>query len=370
VVPLRGDASLNVSRRRGLLTLLAVAVGGRVMAERPLMAAGLQLSNAPGAAIHVAGAPFPSLEGGTGWLNGPPLSAEALRGKVVLVDFWTYTCINWRRQLPYVRAWAEKYKSQGLVVIGVHTPEFPFEKDVANVRQAVQDMGVPYPVVLDSDYAIWRRFENEYWPALYFIDAAGRIRHRRFGEGDYGRSEKVLQRLLAEAGHGDAGRGLVAVHGVGAEAAADTDELRSPETYIGFGHGGNAAAVLSGRAASGSGASRLRLNDWSLSGDWSVHAGVAVLDRADGGIAYRFHARDVHLVMGPTKRRSAIRFRLSLDGAAPGAAHGLDVDAEGNGTVTSPRMYQLLRQPVPIRDRLLEIRFLDPGLEAYSFTFG
>jgi thiol-disulfide isomerase/thioredoxin len=250
-----------VKRRRDLLALLAMVAGAPAIAQRPAVLGAANLSNAFGAAIHVAGDAFPSLEGGTGWLNGPPLSPQALRGRVVLVDFWTYTCINWRRQLPFVRAWAEKYKAQGLVVIGVHTPEFPFEKDVANVRQAVQEMGVPYPVVLDGDYAIWRRFENEYWPALYFIDAAGRIRHRRFGEGDYGRSERVLQRLLAEAGHPDAGHERVAVEGLGAEAPADTGELRSPETYIGFGGGGNAAAVLSGRVVSDQSISLLRLND-------------------------------------------------------------------------------------------------------------
>ena len=309
----------------------------------------------------------------TGWLNSQPLTPAGLRGKVVLIDFWTYTCINWLRTLPYVRAWAEKYKDQGLVVIGVHSPEFAFEKNVDNVRRAVQDMRVDYPVAIDSDHAIWRAFRNQYWPALYFIDAQGRIRHHQFGEGEYEQSERILQQLLAEAGASGIGRELVSVEGRGAEVAADWGNLKSPENYVGYQRTENFAspggAVL-GKRRVYSAPARLSLNQWALSGEWTVTDQATVLNKANGRIAYRFHARDLHLVMGPAMRGAPVRFRVLIDGQPPGAAHGFDVDEQGNGTVTEQRLYQLIRQPKPIADRQFEIEFLDPGVEAYAFTFG
>ena len=316
---------------------------------------------------------FPSLGGATEWLNSQPLTPAGLRGKVVLIDFWTYTCINWLRTLPYVRAWAEKYKDQGLVVIGVHTPEFAFEKNVDNVRRAAKEMRIEYPIAIDSDYAVWRAFKNNYWPALYFIDAQGRIRHHQFGEGEYEQSEKVIQQLLAEAGSAAIGRELVSVDARGVEAAADWGNLRSPENYVGYERTENFAspggAVLNKRHVYAVPA-RLGLNQWALSGDWTVEKQAAVLNKANGRIAYRFHARDLHLVMGPAARGTSVRFRVLIDGQPPGAAHGVDVDEQGNGTVTEQRLYQLIRQPQPIADRQFEIEFLDPGVEAYAFTFG
>jgi thiol-disulfide isomerase/thioredoxin len=328
------------------------------------------------AAIHprlpIEGA-MPSLGGATGWLNSQPLTAADLRGKVVLIDFWTYTCINWLRQLPYVRAWAEKYKDQGLVVIGVHTPEFAFERDLDNVRRAARDMRVDYPIAIDSDYTIWRAFNNSYWPALYFVDSQGHIRHHHFGEGAYEESEMILQQLLEEAGIEGIGRELVAVDARGAEAAADWGSLRSPENYVGYERTENFAspggAVLDEPRAYDTPA-RLRLNHWALSGDWTVEQQATVLNKANGRIAYRFHARDLHLVMGPAARGTSVRFRVLIDGQPPGAAHGIDVDEQGNGTVAEQRLYQLIRQPKPIADRQFEIEFLDSGVEAYCFTFG
>jgi thiol-disulfide isomerase/thioredoxin len=316
---------------------------------------------------------FPSLGGATEWLNSPPLTAAGLRGRVVLIDFWTYTCINWLRTLPYVRAWAEKYKDQGLVVIGVHAPEFEFEKNLHNVRRAVKDMRVDYPVAVDSDHAVWRAFNNAYWPALYVVDAQGHIRHHHFGEGEYERSEMILQQLLAEAGARGIGRDLVAVDGRGAEAAADWGSLKSPENYVGFERTENFAspggAVLGTRRTYAAPA-RLKLNQWALSGEWTMEKQATVLNKANGRIAYRFHARDLHLVMGPAARGAPVRFRVLIDGQPPGAAHGLDIDDRGYGTVSEQRLYQLIRQPKPIADRQFEIEFLDPGVEAFAFTFG
>ena len=316
---------------------------------------------------------MPSLGGATGWLNSQQLTGADLRGKVVLVDFWTYSCINWLRTLPYVRAWAEKYKDQGLVVIGVHTPEFGFERDVDNVRWAMKDMKIDYPVALDSDYAIWRAFKNQYWPALYFVDAKGRIRHHQFGEGDYEQSERILQQLLAEAGNRDVGRELVSPDARGTEAAADWDNLKSPENYVGYDRTENFASpggLASDTRRVYAAPARLRLNQWALAGEWTVGPQATALGKANGRIAYRFHARDLHLVMGPATRGTSVRFRVLIDGAPPGAAHGLDVDALGNGTVTEQRLYQLIRQQHPIADRQFEIEFLDPGVEAFVFTFG
>ena len=280
---------------------------------------------------------LPSLGSATEWLNSPPLTASGLRGKVVLIDVWTYTCINWLRQLPYVRAWAEKYKNQGLVVIGVHAPEFAFEKNVDNVRRAAREMKINYPIAIDNDYAIWRALKNQYWPALYFVDAQGKIRHHHFGEGEYERSERVIQQLLSEAGMRGIGQELVSVDARGAEVAADWGSLKSPENYVGYERTENFAspggAVLDKRRVYAVPA-RLRLNQWALSGDWTVQKQATVLNKANGRIAYRFHARDLHLVMGPAARGTSVRFRVLIDGQPPGAAHGIDVDDKGNGTVS------------------------------------
>jgi len=307
------------------------------------------------------------------WINSHPLTAAGLRGKVVVIDFWTYTCINWRRSLPYVRAWSEKYKDRGLVVVGVHTPEFAFEKDVDNVRRAVQDMRIDYPIAVDSNYAIWRAFKNQYWPALYFIDAQGRVRHHQFGEGEYGQSELIIQQLLKESGVDGISHDPVAVDARGAEAAADWRSLKSRENYVGYERTENFASP--GGAAPDvrrvyTVPAALKLNEWALSGEWTMAKQGIVLNKANGRIAYRFHARDLHLVMGPLARGASVRFRVLIDGQSPGAAHGLDVDAQGNGTITEQRMYQLIRQPQPIADRQFEIEFLDPGAEAFAFTFG
>jgi thiol-disulfide isomerase/thioredoxin len=308
----------------------------------------------------------------TEWLNSPRLRPESLSGKVVLVNFWTYTCINWLRTLPYVRAWAEKYK-QGLVVVGVHTPEFAFEHDIDNVRRAVRQMRIEYPIAIDNDYAIWRAFDNHYWPALYLVDGRGRVREHQFGEGEYDTSERAIQRLLKEAGASGVSDGLVSVDGSGFEAAADWSSLKSPETYIGYDRTQNFASPDAARLdqrRTYRAPSQLALNQWSLAGDWTIGRTAAVLNKAPGQILYRFHSRDVHLVMGRSRPESAVPFRVTIDGQPPGAAHGLDVDAGGNGTVREQRLYQLARQPKPIVDRTFAIDFLDAGVEAFSFTFG
>ena len=301
-----------------------------------------------------------SLSYATEWINSPPLSAEGLRGRVVLVQFWTYSCLYWIRTLPHVRAWAQKYRDKGLVVIGVHAPEFDFEKQLANARWAVENFRVDYPVAVDNDYAIWNAFGNQYWPALYLIDGRGRVRHRYFGEGDYHQSERMIQKLLAEAGTRGIGQELVSVVGRGVEAPADWANLNSPETYLGSERGEN-------RVSSDA---RLRLNQWALAGDWRVGKQAAVLEEADGRIVYRFYARDLNLVMAPGAGGKPVRFRVLIDGQPPGPAHGVDVDEQGNGTIAEPRMYQLIRQPGPVTDRRFEIQFLDSGVEAFVFTFG
>jgi thiol-disulfide isomerase/thioredoxin len=316
---------------------------------------------------------LPGFDGATGWLNSPPLSAADLRGKVVLIDFWTYTCINWIRTLGYVRAWAEKYVDQGLAVVGVHTPEFPFERDVDNVREAAKDMRVGYPIALDSDYEVWRAFSNRYWPAVYIADAEGRIRHHQFGEGRYEECERVIQRLLREAGRDGIGDEVVSVSDDGFEAQADWANLESPETYLGYEQAQN--------FASPGGAeldeprtyvtpNQLSLNEWALSGDWTVERGASVLNRADGGITFRFHARDVNLVLRQGDQGTSVPFRVLVDGEPPGDAHGLDVDQQGHGTLVQPRLYQLIRERGSFTDRTFEITFLAPGVEAYVFTFG
>ena len=314
----------------------------------------------------------PSLTGATDWLNTKPLATADFQGKVVLIDFWTYTCINWLRTAPHIRAWAEKYKDQGLVVIGVHSPEFEFEQDIVNVRRAVGDLPVGFPVAVDSNHAIWRAFRNLYWPALYFIDATGRVRYHQFGEGGFVEAERVIQQLLVEAGAAGVSRDLVTVGGDGIEAAADWDNLKSPENYLGFERTQNFASgdAVRNQPRSYSAPSQLQLNHWALAGNWTMRDRAAVLHETGGRIAYRFHARDLHLVLKPAARGEAVRFRILLDGRAPGAAHGADVDEQGNGTVIDPRLYQLIRQPGAIEDRLFEIEFLDSGVEAYAFTFG
>jgi thiol-disulfide isomerase/thioredoxin len=314
-----------------------------------------------------------SLRSATGWLNSPPVTPASLRGKVVLVDVWTYTCINWLRTLPYVRAWAGKYARAGLVVIGVHSPEFPFERNVENVRRALKEMAIEYPIAIENDFAIWRGFANQYWPALYLIDAEGRIRHRQFGEGGYEDAENAIQQLLVEAGHRDIAHELVSVEPRGIEAAADWSSLKSPENYLGLERTENftsrGGARLDERRVYVA-PERLRLNHWALSGDWTMGRGATVLNAPNGRISYQFHARDLHLVMAPATAGASIRFRVRLDGQPPGPAHGLDVDDQGNGTATGQRLYQLIRQPAPIADRRFEIEFLDPGIEAFAFTFG
>jgi Thioredoxin like C-terminal domain/Redoxin len=301
------------------------------------------------------------------------LTAAELRGHVVLVNFWTYTCINWLRTLAYVRAWADRYKDQGLLVIGVHTPEFGFEHDLGNVRRAVKDLGVDYPVATDNDYAIWTAFDNHYWPALYFVDAKGQIRHHRFGEGDYEMSEMTLQQLLTEAGSGGSDQELTSVEARGVEVAADWDSLRSPENYLGYQRTANFVSPNSSildTSYAYAAPERLRLNHWALSGDWTMEEQAVTLNTANGRILDRFHARDLHLVMAPPAPQTPIRFRVHLDEQPPGPAHGSDVDDQGNGTLTGPRLYQLIRQPGPITERTFEITFHDPGVQAYAFTFG
>jgi thiol-disulfide isomerase/thioredoxin len=316
---------------------------------------------------------LPGFDGATGWLNSPPLTAADLEGKVVLADFWTYTCINWLRTLAYVRAWADRYAGHGLVVVGVHTPEFPFERDIDNVRRAAKDMRVEYPVALDSDYAIWHAFANRYWPAVYIADAEGRIRHHQFGEGGYSECEMVIQRLLREAGRDGIPDDVVSVAAEGLEAQADWANLESPESYLGYEQGRSFASP--GRPAldesrTYAAPDTLSLNQWALAGAWRIERRACVLDDADGRIVFRFHARDVHLVMGPPARGTTIPFRVLLDGDPPGEAHGLDVDDDGHGTVVEQRLYQLVRQRGPIADRTFEIDFAVPGVEAYVFTFG
>jgi thiol-disulfide isomerase/thioredoxin len=309
---------------------------------------------------------MPSLGGAAAWLNSAPLDPAGLRGNVVLVDFWTLTCINWLRTEPYVRAWSQAYRDDGLVVIGVHTPEFSFEHEIDRVRQATAERGIDYPVAVDNDYAIWSAFDNHYWPALYFVDRDGIIRDQHFGEGRYEQSERVIQQLLGVE------REPVSAVGVGVEVEADWDHLRTPETYLGYERSANFAspdgAALDERRAYAL-PERLRLNHWALAGEWTIGRENLVLDRAGGGIAYRFHARDAHLVLS-AGAREPIPFRVLLDGEAPGRSHGVDVDEDGTGLLRDGRLYQLVRQPDAVRERTLEIAFREPGAEAYVFTFG
>ena len=376
VALLLGVAAIALGLDTGLLTRLSLANTASV--EQSLVdriRPGPKASPASGAldlaALPVEGT-MPSLGGAIEWINSPPLTAEGLRGKVVLVDFWTYSCINCLRSLPYVRAWADKYKEQGLVVIGVHAPEFAFEKQLPNVRRAVKDLHVGYPVAVDNDWTIWRAFDNNYWPAHYFIDAQGRIRHHHFGEGEYDQSEQVIQQLLREAGK-TVGGGVVQVAADGAQAAPDNPHDWSPETYIGY--------ERAKKFASAGGAVHdvprdyamplaPILNQWGLAGSWTVHGDHAVSDLPHARIVYRFHARDLHLVLGPSADGRPVRFRVTMDGKPPLADHGADVDEQGNGSVTAQRLYQLVRQRGKVDDRTFEIEFLDPGVQAFAFTFG
>lgn len=307
------------------------------------------------------------------WLNTQPPQPQDLRGKVVLVNFWTYSCINSLRTLPYIKAWFDRYKDSGLAIVGVHTPEFGFEKDLANVQEATASLGVNYPVALDSDYGIWRAFDNSAWPSFYFIEPDGKLRHRKLGEGDYDQSERLIQRMLSERAGTALSGAILAVHGAGAEADPDWRDLRSPETYVGYDKAEQFVSTPGMRKDVPTlykAPARLHSNSWSLAGLWMVGGEFATLNEPSGKIAFRFHARDLHMVLTSESRARPVRFRVTLDGAPPGAGHGFDVDAEGRGTVQEPRMYQLIRQQGTITDRTFEIEFLDPGIRAYVFTFG
>jgi thiol-disulfide isomerase/thioredoxin len=316
---------------------------------------------------------FPELDGATTWLNSEPLTPAALEGKVVVVQFCTYSCVNWLRTLPYVRAWSQKYRDHGLVVVGAHSPEFPFEHDVKQVRPALEAMGVDYPVAMDNDFAVWRAFDNNAWPALYFIDAEGRIRHHHLGEEDYERSERVIQRLLAEAGFEGVDQELASPEISGVEVAADWDTLGSPETYVGYERAERFASpgrVLPNQPHDYVDPGGLELNQWSLSGNWTIGRQATVMNEAEGHIAFRFQARDLNLVLGPSESEEPVGFRVLMDAAPPGESHGVDVDSDGNGTVTDARLYQLIRRPEHGVEGTLEITVLDAGLEGYVFTFG
>jgi cytochrome c biogenesis protein CcdA/thiol-disulfide isomerase/thioredoxin len=374
VLVLAGVAAIALGLDTGLLTRVALASTGGIEqklvdAVRPRAAPTLALKAGEPLPVEAA---MPSLDGAAQWLNSPPLTTQALRGKVVLVDFWTYSCINCIRALPYVRGWADKYKEHGLVVIGVHAPEFAFEKDPANVAKAVKELGVNYPVALDNNYAIWQAFNNQYWPAHYFIDAQGQIRHHHFGEGGYAESEDVIRQLLTAAGQKNLPGGYVSDIRHGVEAADSGDATRSQETYVGYARAQNFAG---GKVAHDDpwdyhAPATLGTNQWALDGRWIVHDENAQLKQAGGRIVYRFRGRDLHLVLGPGSAGIPIRFRVTVDGKPPGADHGMDTDAEGNGIVTAQRLYQLVRQANGSGERLFEITFLDPGVQAYAFTFG
>jgi thiol-disulfide isomerase/thioredoxin len=316
---------------------------------------------------------LPPFTGALQWFNSAPLTPQALRGKVVIVNFWTYSCINCLRVLPYINAWANKYRDQGLVVVGVHTPEFAFERSADNVKKAVERLSIDYPVALDSNYAVWRAYHNEYWPALYLADAQGRVRYQHFGEGDYRETERAIQQLLAERGGGQVERQLVAAPSQGVGLAADADDMRSPESYIGYGQAtgfASASAPLLDRLQRYSAPATLPLNHWTLTGAWTLGREYATSNDAHAGIVFRFHARDLHLVLGPSRDGKPVKFRISIDGAAPGNDHGADVGADGTGVVTQQRLYQLVRQNGKVVDRTFTIEFDEPGVDAYVFTFG
>jgi cytochrome c biogenesis protein CcdA/thiol-disulfide isomerase/thioredoxin len=359
-----------------------MAGNDQMMAGKDQMMAGnQQMKSAAGGSDKARSAltPLPELSGATAWINSPALTTASLRGKVVLVDFWTYSCINCLRTLPYIKAWNDKYKDSGLVIIGVHTPEFPFEKDESNVRKAVRDLGISYPVAMDNNYAIWRNFNNEYWPADYFVDATGHIRFHHFGEGGYEEAEQWIRTLLEEANHRPLPGSTTKIAASGTEAPPDSDDVKSPETYIGYERAQNFASpggLNQDDPQLYTAPDQLALNQWALAGQWQDAGQIATLLSPTGAIVYRFHARDLHLVLGPakgsgsTKGGRPVRFRVTIDGKAPGADHGMDVDSDGYGTVTDDRLYQLIRQHGGVQDRTFRIEFLSPGVQAYSFTFG
>jgi cytochrome c biogenesis protein CcdA/thiol-disulfide isomerase/thioredoxin len=374
VLVLAGVAAIALGLDTGLLTRLSLATTAPL--EQALLdraqGATPTTSIAPDGTLPVEGQ-MPPLAGAVAWLNSPPLTREELRGKVVLVDFWTYSCINCLRSLPYVRAWAEKYKDDGLIVIGIHTPEFAFERDVSNVRKAARDLEIGYPVAVDNDWAIWRAFRNNYWPAHYFIDGMGRIRHHHFGEGRYDQSEKVIQRLLAENGRRGVAQGVARVATEGASLQSDLKAIRSPETYLGYEkarRNTNPGPWAKDTRHDYALTPPARLNDWSIGGTWAVGHEDAALAAPGGRIVFRFHARDLNLVLGPGPDGRPVRFRIRIDGRPPGGDHGVDVGADGAGQVSGQRLYQLVRQAGPLRDRTFEIEFLDAGVRAYAFTFG
>ena len=361
VVVLMGVVAITIGRDTNLLTKFSFVNTAAAKEHRPARAPALGDEGS-----------MPDLGGAVGWLNSAPLSSKSLRGKVVLVDFWTYSCINSLRELPYVKSWAAKYKDAGLVVIGVHAPEFGFEKERANVENAVRELKVVYPVPIDSDHRIWQAFNNEYWPADYFIDAKGRIRYHHFGEGEYVESERVIQELLKENGATGLDERTVSISAEGVEAPPSGDE-QSPETYVGYRRAER--FVSPGRLAHDSQKAYIppatpSLNQWGLSGSWNVGPESAVLQAEPGKIVFRFHARDLHMVLGPAKDGKPVRFKVKLDGNAPGADCGIDSAPDGNGEVREPRLYQLIRQKGQVKDRTFEIEFLDPGVQAFSFTFG
>lgn len=372
-------ARLSTASTGGIEQALVEKLSGKsprsseaMMARNPAAEGTMSVADKTPGTLPVEGN-LPSLEGAVQWLNSPPLDAQALKGKVVLVDFWTYSCINCLRSLPYVKAWAEKYRDQGLVVIGVHAPEFAFERDINNVTKAMKDLGINYPVAIDNEFRIWRAFNNEYWPAHYFADAQGRIRHHHFGEGEYAESERVIQQLLREAGAAKVADGLISAKADGVQMAPDNSEVQSPETYVGYQraeHFVPETALVPDQVAAYNPPAQLALNDWSLGGQWHVGPERATASAPASRIVYRFHARDLHLVLGPGADGKPVRFKVLIDGKAPGDDHGMDVAPDGSGTVTDQRLYQLVRQSGGVTDRTFSIEFLDPGASAYAFTFG
>ncbi len=379
VAVLAGVAVVALGLDRGLLTQVSLASTSGLeqslvdkLQPKPKEAPAMMMMSATGGGKSGGPETMPSLSGATLWLNSPPLTPEQLKGKVVLVDFWTYSCINCLRTLPYIRAWADRYKNDGLVVLGIHTPEFAFEKDADNVRRAVADFKITYPVALDNDYAIWKAFSNQFWPADYLADASGRVRFHHFGEGKYDETEDHIQQLLKESNARLSFDGDTKVAGVGTEAPPDSD-VQSPETYIGYDRADSflsPGGLVQDAAHTYSTPQHLELNQWGLVGNWTDAKQSATLNSVPGKIIFRFHARDVHLVLGPAAEGKTIRFRVKIDGKAPGGDHGVDTDAGGNGTVRDNRLYQLIRQKDPVDDRTFEIEFLDPGVQAFSFTFG
>lgn len=377
---LAGVAAIALGLDTGVLSRLSTASTGGLeqslvdkLSAKPEQKGGAMIAAANHSDTLPIEGTLPPLEGAVQWLNSPPLTAEALKGKVVLVDFWTYSCINCLRTLPYVKAWAEKYRDQGLVVIGVHAPEFAFERDVSNVTKAMKDLGITYPVAIDNAYKIWRAFDNQYWPAHYFADAKGQIRYHHFGEGDYAESERVIQQLLREAGARNVAGGLIQADAKGVQQAPDMNEVQSPETYLGYQRAENfisTGTLATNQVANYPAAGNLALNRWTLEGQWNVGGQQATLDQPGGRIVYRFHARDLHLVLGPGADGKPVRFSVTVDGQAPGDAHGTDVAPDGSGTVTEQRLYQLVRQPGAVQDHTFTIEFLDPNVAAYAFSFG